>query len=207
MSHTPVRCTVRKEINCSGETEKLHEIVLDATWIISWLSDFRAVSWTNSHNISISQLHFIFFLTVWSGWVGGRGYESLFHIPPPPHTCTYASHAGQILISQLEHIHISNIYHTNMHRDHRTGHLSFKTHIQDLVFKTISLFFHIASNSMTWSQFSNVLHNLPAIFKQFVWPDDTIKTISKTWPVAIALKTPYDLAALFNLWSWPGHTV
>ena len=38
--------TVRKEMKYSGRPEILHKLVHDTTWISSWFSDFRVVSWT-----------------------------------------------------------------------------------------------------------------------------------------------------------------
>ena len=38
--------TVRKEMNCSGDSEIQHEIVRDTTLISSCFSDFRVVSWS-----------------------------------------------------------------------------------------------------------------------------------------------------------------
>ena len=38
--------TVRKEMNCSGDSEIQHEIVRDTTRISSCFSDFRVVSWS-----------------------------------------------------------------------------------------------------------------------------------------------------------------
>ena len=56
---------VRKEIQCSGDSEILHEIVRDTTRIGSCFSIFCAVSRIISCNISESPLHFIYFLTVY----------------------------------------------------------------------------------------------------------------------------------------------
>ena len=61
----PVTFTVRKEMNCSGETYILHQLGHDTRRINSWLSDFRVVSWTNLWRISVSpSIHLISFITV-----------------------------------------------------------------------------------------------------------------------------------------------
>ena len=56
--------TVRKEIKWRRNSEILLGLVYDTTWISSYFTDFRVVSWTNSCSISEFPLHFISFLTV-----------------------------------------------------------------------------------------------------------------------------------------------
>ena len=57
--------TVRKEIKCVRDFEKLHEIVRDTKRISSCFSDFRIVSRTIQCSILKFPLHFISSLTVY----------------------------------------------------------------------------------------------------------------------------------------------